>query len=702
MEKLVIIKTLKQLEDLRLHLENHPDAFTAYDTETTGVNKGAQIIGFSIAIDVDVGYYVVLSYWDTKTKTLINLETLKGAKAFIRTLIGRQLICQNAPFDCAKTFENFGIELMPYVHTDTLILGHLLNENRSNGLKERGVELYGEDARAEQAAMKESVARNGGVLTKACYELYKADVDLIAHYGAKDAILTLKVFYNDVPILYEEGLDQFFYEDESMPLLRGPTYDMNTTGLKVDPVKLQTLKAELEAECAEGIAFINDEVREHVKKKYPGTGKTNHFNVGATQQLAWLLFIELENDFNTLTKGGKEVCKALELPIPYAIGAKNDFIQMCRERKGYIYKPAGINKKTGKPTRPGKIGDPWQYLACGRETLAKLANKYKWVERLLAYKKSLKILNTYVEGIQTKMTYNIIRPSFLQHGTTSGRYSSKTPNFQNLPKDDKRVKACIVSRPGKVFVGADYDQLEPRVFASVSKDKSLLDCFKRGDDFYSVVGAPIFKKRGLSLKKDDPNSFAKKFPALRDLSKKVPLAATYGTTAFKMGPMLGKTTEEAQTIIDTYFENFPGVYTFMIASHEQAKTTGKVYSLYGRPRRIPDAMQIPQLFGNAEHAKLDYVWRSLLNLSVNHRVQSSGASIMNRAAIACWNEINARGWTEVKIILQVHDELILEGPEHLEDEMKEVLKTAMENTTILPGVDLTAKPASARNLSDLK
>lgn len=701
MEKLIAIKTLAQLAELSEYLKDKD--YIALDTETTGVNKGDRIIGFSVCADIDIAYYVCLAYWDSEQKKLIWRETLEGAGAFMEQLKGRLLVLQNSPFDCSMIQENFQIDLMPYVVHDTMIGGHLLNENRSNGLKERGVELFGEDAVAEQKAMKESVHKNGGVLTKEKYELYKADEDLLAHYGAKDAILTLKVFYHDVPLLFEEDLDKFFYENESMPLLRGPTYDMNTTGLRVDPEKLQKLKQTLEADCLEALGFINKEVAGHVKSKYPGTGKTNHFNVGASQQRSWLLFHQLGNFFNTLTKGGKELCKALDIKTPYTNVAKRDFIHLVTENKGKVWRESTFNKKTKKMARPKKVQDPWTYMSCGAETLAKLQDKYKWVKKYLEYAKNLKLLNTYVEGIQSKMEYNIIRPSFLQHGTTSGRYSSRRPNFQNLPRDDKRIKACIIARPGKVFVGADYAQLEPRVFASFSQDERLMGCFASGDDFYSVVGASTFGKEGLSLKKDDKNSFAKIHPDLRQLAKEdVALATVYGTTAFKMSQSTGLPPDRCQEIINDYLQSFPGVEKLMLDAHEQVKTEGRTYNLFGRPRRQPEALKIKKIYGNTQHSDLPYAIRNILNLSVNHRIQSTGASIMNRAAIRVWEECKKRHWEQVKIVMQVHDELILEGPESLGPEMAAMLKSAMEDTTVLPGVKLVAEPKIAYNLAELK
>lgn len=700
MEQLIIIKTLEKLNELKEYIKDKD--FISYDTETNGVTKDSKIIGFSICADIDVGYYVVLSYWDVDKQQLIELETVSGMKDFLQSLSEHKLVMHNSAFDCYMTRNNFQIELINSVHTDTLILGHILNENRRNGLKELGVSLFGEDSRTEQTVMKDSVAANGGRLTKDHYELYKADCDLIGRYGAKDAILTLKIFYQLVPELIEEKLDGFFYDDESMPLLRGPTYDLNTTGLKVDIEALTKLKATLQIDCMEAKAFIYKEIEPHVKEKYKGTKPSNTFNIGASQQLSWLLFSRLGNDFNTLTDSGKAICKFLEMRLPYSAKARRDFVSQVMLNKDRVYEPAKINPKTGKLGRPKKISDFWKYVSCGKESLTKLSKRHEWVKKLLEYAKNLKLLNTYATPIEAKMQYGIIRPSFFQHGTTSGRYSSKNPNFQNLPRDDKRIKACIVSRPGKSFVGADYSQLEPRVFASFSGDERLLDCFKTGRDFYSVIGMEVFNKFDCDAIKDGgDNSFAKKYPELRQIAKTISLSATYGTTAPKMALAIGQTMDEAQEVIDTYFMNFPNVHKMMISAHERVKTHGVVHNLFGRPRRIPEAMDIPKLYKKSKHEDLPYKARKMLNLAVNHTIQGTGASIINRAAILFYKMCKDQA-LDVKIVLQVHDELIVECFDGIAQKVAEILKYSMENAVILPGVSLVALPVIGKNLADLK
>lgn len=702
MEKLVVVRTLEQLKEVTDYI--NANDYIAFDTETTGLSKESKIIGFSISAHDNIGYYVVFSEWDVKTQQLNHLETNEHAKELMALLATKRLIMHNGVFDCNMVHNNYHIDLIDSLYTDTMILAHLLDENRYVGLKELGVGLFGEDAKQEQVEMKKSITANGGRVDKGHYELYKADSELIAKYGAKDAVLTIKIFYIFIEQLMEQGLTDFFFTDESMPLLKGPTYDLNTTGLKVDTAAMAKLKGELEVECMELEAQIYNDITPLIKETYPGDKKSNKFNINSGKQLAWLLYYQLKQPFNTLTKEGKNLCKALDIKVPYSHKAKYEFLGFLEQYKGLIWDQGKFNPKTKKVGKPKKIGDPWNYLAADKEALTAHAKRYKWVDALLRRSKAKKILDTYVIGVQERLQYGIIRPSFLQHGTTSGRYSSRDPNFQNLPRDDKRVKACIISRPGKVFVGADYSQLEPRVFASFSGDERLLNSFKSGDDFYSTIGMAVF---GLYDAKPLKEDFGVKYKKYREIAKVVALSSTYGTTAFKMAGQIGRSSEEAQEVIDDYFEQFPKVKQLMLESHEIVKRDGQITNLFGRPRRVPLAKAIPKIYGKSKHADLPYEARRMLNLAINHRIQSTGASIINRAAIAfhkACKELSLQDiiWKEVKIVLQVHDELVVECPEKLAEAVSDLLKYTMENTVTLPGVELEAKPVIAKNLADLK
>lgn len=693
------LKVIDKPEDIREVVSHLSDKdIVAYDSETTGLHKGAQVVGISICADDSIAYYIIIYGWEKDTQTIKDFGTLPACKELMLILQTKQLVMHNGTFDCEKAEDFFKINLIESLHTDTMILAHLLNENRRVGLKELAKEYFGESSTVEAEEMKASVLSNGGQYTAKSKEMYKADPYLLGKYGAKDAWLTYMLFLELLPELYEQGLDNFFYNEESMPLLRGPTYHLNTTGLRVDVQKLTELKKTLEAECAEAKAFIMSEIKPHIQIKYPGTNKKNQFNIGATQQLSWLLFGKIGYEFNTLTDAGKDVCRKMGLKLPYTPSAKRDFIHMCENNRAVVYEPeATIN---GKKSAAKKVKEPWAYIACDKKTLQKIAPRSKWVATLLEYQRKTKLLNTYVKGLEERIQYGIIHPSFLQHGTTSGRYSSRDPNFQNLPRDDKRIKSCIVARPGRLFVGADYSQLEPRVFAYYSKDERLLKAFEGEDDFYSTIGMEVYDKHDCIPRKEGPNAFGEKYKRLRDLSKVIALASTYGATAHQLAPTTGKSIDETQKDMDSYFRKFPGVANMMLEAHEIAKTKGQVVNLFGRPRRMPEALKIPKMYGKTKHADLPYEARNVLNLAVNHRIQSTGASIVNRSAIAFYNNAKQAG-IECRLALQVHDSLVVECLEKDAESVALLLQDAMENTIDLKTIKLEAVPKIGTNLAEV-
>lgn len=698
--------------------------FVAYDTETTGLQRDAQVIGFSVAAELDRGYYVIMARWNKEAQRLdwVSDDVRKAATELIQVLTKKQLIMHNATVDVNWTRVNFGVDLLPALHTDTLILAHVTDENRASyGLKELAYSAFGMTAKKEQEEMQASVIANGGVWeTKrgGNKEMYKADTDIMAKYGAKDTILTLKLFYKYVPELFEQKLEKFFYDDESMPLARTGTYDLNTRGLRINVPKLQQLAKELEIECARLEQEVLFDVQTYVKDKYPGTKDSNKYNMGSSQQLSWLLFFRLGNDWKKVTKGGREVAKLLIGKAPYSPGARRDFISAIEMRRQEFLSMA--DNEPDKKKKAALISQsnkwvPWKYVQCDKKALMNFAVKYSWVAKILEHRKASKLLKSYALGMQRFIRYGTIYPSFKQHGTTSGRYSSSQPNFQNLPRDDKRVKSCIEARPGRVFVGADYSQLEPRTFTSQSQDPILMDGFKKGEDFYGVIGIPVFNLYQCSANKKAKNYIGSdefhggKYKYYRQVAKVIALSLAYGTTPYKLSDELrdeeGKnlSVERCTEIRDGYFEKYKGVAELVRKCHEQVVNTGVVFNQYGRPRRIPEAMELKKLGfpKTCDVSDLQYQQRSLLNLAVNHTVQSTAASIVNRAAIEFARRMKEMN-IDAYIVLQVHDELVAECLEKDAELVAQVLKEVMEQTTLLKGVDLIAEPKIGRTLADLK
>lgn len=699
--QLNIIDTVAGIEELKLYLEDQE--FIAFDTETTGLTKHHTIVGYSVAASEDRADYVILAKWTFPTiastiRQLITFpENIEASRGLLDKLVGKSLIMHNGIFDSIMVGSNFKIRLIDSLHTDTMVLAHLLNENRRIGLKELSREYFGENSTKEQEELKASIIANGGEWSSDNKEIYKADADLLAYYGAKDALLTYKLFLVLVPELYEQGLDKFFYEDESMPLLRGPTYELNTSGLQVDTKKLAVLKKQLEAECEEAKAFIYKEIDSHIKTKYSGTTKKNTFNIDSSQQMAWLLFGELELEFNTLTKGGRPLVKFLGLKSVYTAKPKRDFIELCFQQKGRIYCPEAI--VNGKKVRAKKIKDPWAYITVDNKCLNKLSSKYRWIQRLIEYKQKTKLLGTYIAGIEECIKYGTVQSSFNQTGTPTGRYSSKGPNMQNLPRNDQRIKECFIARPGKKFASADESQLEPRIFAYYSQDKRLMDAFDGTSDFYSVVGIEVYDKFDATPQKDgSPNAFGIKYKVLRDGTKVFALAGAYGSTPFQLAPSLGKSIDDTAEDMAKYFERFPGVQKQMLDAHDIAKKTGEVTNLFGRKRRLPEALLFKKIYGDQAHSELPYTARNVLNMACNFRIQSTGASIMNRAAIKFYNDCRSAG-LEAKLVLQVHDELIAECDEGIVEDVAVLLQNAMETAVQLEGIRFEAVPRITSNLA---
>jgi DNA polymerase-1 len=167
--------------------------------------------------------------------------------------------------------------------------------------------------------------------------------------------------------------------------------------------------------------------------------------------------------------------------------------------------------------------------------------------------------------------------------------------------------------------------------------------------------------------------------------------------------MLDLPKQECQDIIDRYFAAYPKVELMMLSKHELAKANGVVYSLYGRPRRIPEAKNIGKIYGQfTAHGDLEYAQRTLLNLGMNHSVQSSAASIVNRAMIEFNEVIKIAGLQQCWIVLQVHDSILAECRKEDAELVAQILQHSMEKTTLLPGVDLVAVPSITTNLADQK
>ena len=231
--------------------------YIAFDTETTSLNvRSAKIIGFSIASKAGSAYIVLREFRDNQ---LVSHVSDEKAVDILNTLKTKKLIMHNAAYDIQVTRNHLGINLTDSLHCDTMLLAHCLDENKfSYGLKQLAAAEFGADAKDEQLRMKESIKANGGESG----EIYKADTQLIAEYGRKDAELTLRLFelYN-AKLAQDSVLHDFFYNKETIPLLKHVTIPMISSAVPVDVPFLEQSNIAIEADLAK----LADEIQEQIK-----------------------------------------------------------------------------------------------------------------------------------------------------------------------------------------------------------------------------------------------------------------------------------------------------------------------------------------------------------------------------------------------------------------------------------------------------
>lgn len=284
---------------------------------------------------------------------------------------------------------------------------------------------------------------------------------------------------------------------------------------------------------------------------------------------------------------------------------------------------------------------------------------------LLEYRELSKLRSTYVDALPESVdsTTGRIHTTFNQIGAATGRLSSHDPNLQNIPVRTARgemIRRCFVPGEGMMFVVADYSQVELRLLAHLSQDRLLVDAFNRGGDIHRETASVVF---------DTPLDEVK--GEMRNRAKTINFATLYGQGAFSLSNQLGITKQEAKDFIDLYFERFSGVRRFLDHQIELAKSNGYVETIFGRRRNIPE-LKDPNFNVRAFGERL----------AMNSPIQGSAADLIKIAMVRLAEALRAGG-LRAKILLQVHDELVLEGPAAEVKEMEGLLKETMEGAAEL-------------------
>jgi DNA polymerase-1 len=272
-----------------------------------------------------------------------------------------------------------------------------------------------------------------------------------------------------------------------------------------------------------------------------------------------------------------------------------------------------------------------------------------------------------------------VHTSFNQAVAATGRLSSSDPNLQNIPiRTDlgREIRRAFIADPGFVLISADYSQIELRVLAHLAEEEALVDAFKRGEDIHDRTALQVF----------GPASGLDKHE-LRRRAKIINYALLYGKTAFTLARDIGVTPAAAQQFIDAYFGGFPRVRSFIDRTIEEARERGFVETMFGRRRMVPEL-----------RSKNAQIRMSGERMTVNFPIQGSAADILKRAMLAVHTRLSAQ---RARMILTVHDELLVESPKESADEVAGQLRDAMEHAARL-NVPLTVDVGIGPNWREAK
>ena len=339
-----------------------------------------------------------------------------------------------------------------------------------------------------------------------------------------------------------------------------------------------------------------------------------------------------------------------------------------------VYRQAGCEFNINSPKQLGEILFDRMGIHGGKKTktgystaadvLEKLAPDYPIVSDILEYRGLTKLKSTYADGLAAFIDEGgRIHSTFNQTITATGRISSTEPNLQNIPMRmelGRRIRKVFVPMDGYLFMDADYSQIELRVLAHMSGDRQLIEAYKMDEDIHRITASKVFH-----------TPFEEVTDLQRRNAKAVNFGIVYGISSFGLSQDLSISKKEAAEYIEQYFETYPDVRKFLDTAVEDAKKNGYVTTMYGRRRPIPELSS-----GN-------FMQRSFgERVAMNSPIQGTAADIMKIAMIRVWERLHAEG-LQSRLILQVHDELLIETLAGEEEQVRCILVEEMQNASSL-------------------
>lgn len=372
--------------------------------------------------------------------------------------------------------------------------------------------------------------------------------------------------------------------------------------------------------------------------------------------------------------------------------------EMGRQIEGLtekIYRAAGVEFNINSPRQLGEILFEKLNLPSGKRTrktggystdqavLEELAGSYEIPRLILEYRQLSKLKSTYVDTLPELINPKTgrVHTSFNQTGAATGRLSSSDPNLQNIPiRTDlgREIRSAFVPDKGNLMIAADYSQVELRVLAHLTEDPVLTEAFLQDQDIHERTALEVFGQAA----KADRNEYRRR-------AKVINFGIVYGLSAFGLAQRLGIGREEAQAFIDAYFERYKGVRDWLDRTIESCRQTGLVRTMFGRIRPIPDIRS--KEFNARQFAE---------RTAINTPIQGTAADIMKIAMIRVHKALKEEKFS-AKILLQVHDELVLEAPAPESDSVRELVRREMEEAARL-SVPLRVDVNVADNWKDIK
>ena len=731
---------ISDLEEFKFFVKSNWDDINivSFDIETNSVEEiKAQVWGIGLAFEDHEAFYLPL-----RDKAGLPMLPEKETVEFVTHLLqNKKVIAHNGIYDTLVWYHRYGIRLYNSLYADTILMKHTLDEEPPFGLKEVAVRDLGPWADKAQMAMIDSVKKNGGTVTKTNFEMYKCDTQILGEYCCWDVVLTRKLFDKYQNQLEVENLSKLFYEDEVMPLYREVTITMKERVIPIDTTYFTNLKTQitndidkLHKEVMVDIdALVADFEYEYLEKNFPvkRTGNfpkayASYFGLelpSIAKKIIDNLVIEPEQvellNFKHWMQGSEDLLGPIGSVQYKMFFDKNpESTSVFNLSSKHHLKWLFFERLQESPLSTTEKGEP----QIDDDFLDSIAHKYSFVKSLQDLNKLEKIKGTYIEGLLERAHDGIIYTSFLQFGTTSGRFASRNPNLQNQPRpkeDDSglspivlhynnAIRAGFVAPEGYAFVDSDYSALEPRCFAHMSGDKNLQQIFHTGTDMYSAIAIRVFGLDNCSAFKKDPNFVGKLYPEKRQIIKALALAVTYGAESYRIADLLKIDPKDAQKLIDDYLAAYPKLRSYIEQCHRETNLYGKVSTIFGRVRHLKEAKMLYDSYG---HSLSDSNWarkrglkdqrrlyKNKLNNSTNFKIQALAGHIINRAMCQINRELNKAG-IDGWVCLMVHDQVVVTAAKSQAEQAVAIVQRCMENVVKLD-VPLVAEPKIAYNLRD--